>query len=302
MLTDPYAIFAAARQYWQTAVYPKNVAYGITVTVERGGVTSHTHYHASYDAEHNVVSVNPDSDEELAHPYTPHGINTFFNFFGGSIPMSAPQNTFDYLGVPRLAPNYSFGIVPSDEVPRTGLSGMDLVREIRKEFHDPFPPQRQQHSSDLKTIALVVVAHRQYEIRLAGSQPLGNHDDYDLVLKPIADPGTYRLREMWVNEATYATDRVVTDGNFTADELGRVRWQTDFTQVAGAPFITQETALSGFMLNRRHYDAASVAFTNIVPSGRALAPLIGTARGAASFATDARTAPPPLEEPPKPRT
>jgi len=80
-----------------------------------------------------------------------------------------------------------------------------------------------------------------------------------------------------------------------------VRWQTDFTQVAGAPFIAQENALSGFTLNRRHYDAASVAFTNIVASGRALAPLVGTAGGAASFATDSRTAPPLLEEPLKPR-
>lgn len=299
MITDPYAIFAAAQKYWQSAAYPKHVSYGITITVTRDDVASYAHYHASYDTAENRVSVNPVSDEELAHPYTPHGINTFLNIFGGSIPLSAPQQTFDYLGVPMLAPNYSFGIVPSDAARKTaGAGGMGLVREIRKEFHDPFPPKRQQppQSGDLKTIALVVVAHRQYDIRLAGMQPVAGHLDYHLMLKPVSDPATYRLREMWVDAANYATDRVVTDGNFTADDLSAVRWQTDFRQVDGTIFIATERALSAFTLDRRRYDSATVAFTNVTPTGQA-----ASFSSLPRFATNAETAPPVLAEPAKPR-
>ena len=36
MIINPYAIFAAAQKYWQSAVYPKHVSYGVAVTVTLG--------------------------------------------------------------------------------------------------------------------------------------------------------------------------------------------------------------------------------------------------------------------------
>lgn len=122
------------------------------------------------------------------------------------------------------------------------------------------------------------------------------HDDYHLLLKPLSDPGTYRLREMWIDTATYATDRIVTGGNFTDGALAGVRWQIDFVQVAGATFIGSETALSGFTLDRRAYDSASVVFTQIA-AVQAGAPYATLPR----FATSTDTAPPVLSEPEKPR-
>lgn len=296
MLTDPYAIFAAAQQRWLSAVYPAHLTYGIAVSVSKNGVTSQAHYHAVYDSEQNRVTINAVSDEELAHPYTPHGINFFFSLpLGGKVPMSAPQHTFDYLGVPMLAPNYSFGIVPN-AAPNTTPSDADLVKQIRAQFHDPAPKRKPVASGSLKTIATEAVARRRYAITLAGMQPLSGHVDYHLLLKPLENPGMYRLREMWIETATYVTDRIVTDGDFTAASLGGVRWQTDFVQIAGATFIESESALSGFTLDRRSYDNASVAFTNIAAI-RAGAPFATLPR----FATSTDTAPPVLAEPLKPR-
>jgi hypothetical protein len=301
MLTDPYAIFAAAQQYWQSAVYPQHASYAVAVTVTHNGVTSQAHYHAHYDPAQNRVTIDPVSDEELAHPYTPHGINVVLSLFQEDphkgIPLSSPQRTFDYLGVPVLAPNYSFGIVPAGIPVNTAADGMALVQEIRREFHDPAPPRKPQaKQSDLKTIAAVVVAHRQYNIALKGIEPLDGHTDYHLLLSPIAEPNVYRLRDMWVDTSTYATDRLITDGNFTAPQLGGVRWQIDYVQISQAPFIAREIALSGFTLERRHYDSAAVAFTGISPSG-STAWLPSLPR----FATNAETAPPVLSEPSKPR-
>jgi hypothetical protein len=85
LLTDPYAIFAQARERWESARYPSQLAYDVVVSVTRRGVNTAAHYHLYYDAQANSVKVNAVSDEELAHPYTPHGINTFFNVFGGSL-------------------------------------------------------------------------------------------------------------------------------------------------------------------------------------------------------------------------
>ncbi len=295
-MTDPYAIFTAAQRHWQSAVYPQKVAFGVTVTVSHDAVTSQAHYHAWYDAAQNRVRVVGVSDEELAHPYTPHGINFNLSVFGGSVPLSAPQRTFDYLGVPVLAPNYSFGIVPNTP-PNTTQSSMDLVREIRQEFHDPLPPRREQsNSQDLKTIALVVVAHRQYVITLAGLQSLNGHPDYHLLLRPVTDPGVYRLREMWVETSTYAVDRLITDGNFTSDGMGAVRWQIDYDQVGNAQFIVAETSFAGFTSDRRHYDTATVAFTSIAPVSS-----IPFETFSQQFVTNSETAPEVLTEPDKPR-
>lgn len=264
MIADPYAIFAAAQRYWQAAVYPKKISYGVAVSVSRNAVAAQAHYHVWYDATVNRVRLVPVSDEELAHPYTPHGINFGISLFGGSIPLSSPQRTFDYLGLPVLVPNYSFGIV-SDGAVNTTRTDAQLVQEIRKEFHDPMPARRAPSSGGLPTIAEVTVTHRQYVITLSGTQVLDGHPDFHLRLQPVSDPGTYRIREMWVNEATYATDRLITQGNFTAGAMGGVRWQIDYRQIADAPVIASEAALAGFTLDRRSYDSATVSFTDFAP-------------------------------------
>lgn len=289
---DAYQLFDRARLYWDAVSYPQAVAYDITIAVSRNSVLSSAHYHAVYDTSTNTPSVDPTSDEEKAHPYTPHGINLAINLFGGSIPVSAPQNTFDFLGVPVLSPNYCFAICQA--APHTVSEGSaDLVREIRAEYNDPQPRRSPNpQSSSLKTIASVEVTHRHYAVTLAGIQVIRGHADYDLHLRPLSDPGKYRLRELYVNEKTFATDRLVTAGNFTAGDLAGTRWTVDFQQVDGAPYIASEVAQSGFELARRTYDTASVTFSAITTRSS-----MERFSGVSSFLTNSQTAPPELQEP-----
>jgi hypothetical protein len=290
---QPYAIFAKARYAWERAMYPPELSYSVTVTVVRGAVHSIARYHAFYDSRRNLVRTNGVSDQELAHSYTPHGINTFLNLFGGSIPLSAPQRTFDYLGVPLLAPNYSFGIAPYVAV-FTGMDSMQLVNEIRKEFHDPAPIRRQtttQGNGRLKTIAVVNVSHRRYIITLGGMAEVNGHADYVLLLHPVSDPATYRLRRLWIDARTFATDALVTQGNFTAPGLSNVSWTVQFKQIGGAPYIASEQSRSAFAIDRRSYDGATLTFTNIVPRS------IPAFANLATFATNSATAPDTLTEP-----
>jgi hypothetical protein len=262
LLTDPYAIFAQARERWESARYPQQLAYDVVVRVTHQGIASSAHYHLYYDSMADSVKVNATSDEELAHPYTPHGINTFFNFFGGMIPMSSPQHTFDYIGVPVLAPNYSFGIAPylpaSPEV-----NSQELVQEIRREFHDPAKSQNVSAPSGLRTIASVDVIRRRYIINLNGTATVDGHEDYDLRLRPVRDPGAYRLREVWIDTQTFATDRLESQGNFVTGGMTGVPWTVTFRQSDGAPYIQSEETTQSFTVDRRAYDGATVSFENI---------------------------------------
>jgi len=238
ILTDPYAIFAAARTHWESANYPSQLSYTVGVTVSRHGVASEAHYHSYYDSLVNRVNVTAVSDEEIAHPYTPHGISVFFSPFGAHIPLSSPEHTFDYLGVPVLAPNYSFGI--STYVPRSPeANSAELVAEIRREFCDPPPVKRPLPDSGLKTIASIDVVRRAYIITLNGITALNGHKDYDLTLRPIRDPGRYRLRQLWIDTGSFATDKLISQGNFTE---GGMTWANVISGIVIAPMCMIPTA------------------------------------------------------------
>ena len=291
VLKDPYAVFAAARTRWETASYPSQLSYVVAVSVIRSGVTSVAHYHSVYDALANQVNVTAVSDEELAHPYTPHGISVFFSPFGGHIPLSSPEQTFDYLGVPVLAPNYSFGI--STYQPRSpDTNSEQLVAEIRREFCDPMPARRQPSSdSGLKTIASIDVVRRSYVITLNGIVAMNGHSDYHLGLQPVRDPGRYRLRDLWIDTRSFATDQLATQGNFTQGGMTTVLWMVSFRQINGAPYISAEHTDQRFVLARRTYDSATVAFESVVTKR------IPAYSSLSTFASNEETGVPPLMEP-----
>lgn len=255
--TNPYAIYAKARQVWEQARYPDLVAYVVHVTVTEAGSEKSNHYHLTYDALHDAVHVDPASDEERAHPHVvPPGpsINLF------SIRVSRAEPRTDYLGVPLLAPNYSFGI--AHYVPKGRLTGMDLVREIRKEFHDPAkatPPP----SNGLPEIASVEAVAHDYDMKLAGIEPVAGHSDYHLVLHPMHDPKRYRLRDIWVNTQTYFTDRLVSDGNFVTGPGPGVDWTIDFAEIGGAPYIARESASAALRYPGATYTSAAVQFEDL---------------------------------------
>lgn len=275
---DAYAIFDRARTYWDAASYPPSLSYGIVVTVKRNSVTSSAHYHAYYRTPGDQVVLNAVSDEESAHPYTPKGMKTEINLslYGAplrSIPLSAPENTFDYLGVPMLTPNYSFGIAHAVPHVKTATD-VNLTSQ-----------------NGLKTIASLQVTHRHYAISLAGIVPVGEHEDYHLLLRPIDDPSKYRLRAAFIDMRTFATDRIVTNGDFVASQLAEIPWSITFQWIDDAPYVASEQALSGFVLDRRRYDSALIRFSNPVA-----APIPQYA-DLSSFATAAGTAPEILKEP-----
>jgi hypothetical protein len=243
------------------------VNYTVHVTAtDADGKNEERHYHEYWNAAsgHTVVQP-PVSDEQIANPYKPSGGFTFGIFGAKVADVGGPGHGVksDIFDVPALAPNYSFGIALPGAESSSSTSPADLVAEIRREYHDPAPRKIAQleKTYGLKTIALVVTSKRDYAITLGGIDAVDGHDDYHLVMKPLADPQKYRLRDVWIDAATFAVDKLRVGGNFNDKAMAAVPWIVNLRQFSGATYIVNETAqapLDGY--RGRMYGTFGVSF------------------------------------------
>lgn len=264
--SDPYAIFARARNYFQTQsqAYPEYLRYDVAVHVVEGGKDKVERYNSVYDATTNDIWVDPVSDYEREHPPSGSGVNLGFLFWR----VGKPQPPTDFLGVPMLSPTYSFGI--SKFAPTKGAhrpTDAELVEAIRKQFHDPNPRAKVLATptpSGLLEIADVTVYKREYVISLAGEDSIEGHNCYHLKLQPVRDGGKYRLRDVWVDEATFATERLNESINFVNGPGTSVPWTVNFTDINGLHYVRDERADAPMEYRGLTYTSASIQFENIV--------------------------------------
>jgi hypothetical protein len=260
---DPYQIFGNARAYWQQQKYPMLLDYKIAVDVVEGGNERVEHYTSEYDAVAGNVYVDPVSDYEHEHPVVPKGINISI-----LVPMNKPLPPVDWLGVPHLAPTYSFGMGPFVPAPTpTPFNSAALVDEIRKEFHDPNPratPTATPTPNSLEEIATVYAHNRDYTIALLGTENIDGHPCYHLGLTPTRDPGKFRIRQAWIDEQSYATWQLQDASNFVSGAGTKVGWTIHFTQIDGAQYVREEDALASMATGGEIYTKASVRFENVL--------------------------------------
>ncbi|MDQ2991865.1 MAG: hypothetical protein M3R30_03460 [Candidatus Eremiobacteraeota bacterium] len=264
---DPYAIYSGARTYWLHQHYPARIGYTISVEILEGGTRKVEHYSSAFDAIANDVEVNPLSDYEIAHPASGRGLNFGLPF----VRLSKPDPPLDFIGVPSLAPNYSFAIapfVPSDDRPKTSA---EIVRDIRAKFHDlkPTPPPAVlPNDGGLPEIAVVSAAKHRYLITLLGVEQIDGAPAYHLALKPLGNPHVYRLRDIWVDTATYATRRLINAGNFVDGPWPGLNWTVDFASVDGALYIADEHLAAPVAFRGLRYLDTLVSFSDVHPADK----------------------------------
>lgn len=284
---DPYAIFANARAFWLEQVYPQRLEYDVAIDVSEGGKEKVEHYAADYDAVHDVITVDPISDYQLAHPTIPRGVDLGILGFR----LNKPLPPIDFLGVPQLAPTYSFGMAPFVPAPTpTPFNSAALVAQIRQEFHDPNPRDRTSPSPSpsggLQEIATVVARNRDYTIAFLGTATIDGHPCYHLGLTPTRDPGHFRIRQAWIDEQTFAPWQLQDALNFVSGPGTNVAWMIHFADVDGAHYVSEEDAQAPMSTGGEIYTKAAVRFENIhAVTDSTLAPVIVNDTGA------------PLEEP-----
>lgn len=257
---------------WRSQRYPQDVGYTIAVTVDERGVEKVRHYQATYDAVHNRVYVDGVSEEERAAPHVPTGMNmtlepkrNWMSLFKRKV--GNPEEAVDYLGVPMLAPNYSFGIAPY--VPDVATSQADrdaLIASIRQQFNDPMSSQKAQAldaSDGLHEIGRVESRDRDYDITFRGIESINGRDAYHIVLHPRHDPARYRLRDLWIDPQAGETLSLITADNFANSN---VPWRITFVTVGNAQYIAREDALAPVGVGRHLYERASITFESVTPA------------------------------------
>ncbi|MHB8146911.1 MAG: hypothetical protein ACYDGM_06565 [Vulcanimicrobiaceae bacterium] len=274
---NPYDIFARAREFWSAQIYPPYLSYDVVVRVDEGAAAKTERYRSQYDATDNAIWVDPVSDYELAHPVRPTGFNFGILFF----PIGKPLPPIDFLGVPLLAPNYSFGMapfVPAD--PPQARDAAQIVAAVRAQFNDPNPRKGiaspHPSPSGLHVIGSVTAFKRDYRIALLGVANVDGRPCYRLQLSPVREAHTYRLRELWIDERTYATVKLREALNFVNGPGTAVPWTVTFAEIAGAQYVASERADAPMSYRGLVYRHASVAFENIrtrtLPPQRMLVP------------------------------
>ncbi len=224
LLTDPDAIFRAARKAWSLINYSRYATYTIAVKFRNGNANVQRHYDVIADLRRDIVFARTFSREEIANPSIPHGFNVSVGSLNGKggVNVGSDGNA-DPIGPLALSVSFSFGISLLPEKTQVVSSGKDIE----------YPP-------NLPVIGIVGGATRDYRVRLI--EMLDGGKTYHLGLEPTHDPVRLRLREMWVTAGTFVTRRILISGNFSKDPYDTVPWLIEFTRIGGADYIARETA------------------------------------------------------------
>jgi hypothetical protein len=266
-VADPYQIFARARAYWLQQQYPPLIEYTVAVSVLEGGSVKIERYWSAYDSVDQQIMVDAVSDYERAHPtYAAHGLNLHFQIPLVQKAVGKSQPPTDYLGVPLLAPNYTFGMAQLPPTNPAGPDAAELVREIRAEFHDPAPANRPEPSASAGALPIIereTVYNRAYRVTLVGVESTYGVPAYHLHLQALRDPGRYRLQDLWIDTRTFAPIQLIERVNFVNGPGTDVPWRVRFTRIGEGLYVYDETALKAMRYQGLVYPQASVAFENI---------------------------------------
>ncbi len=224
VLTDPEAIFGAARKAWGSGAYPRYAQYAVVLTFHNGARHVRRTWDTKEDLRDGTVYSRAFSREELVHPYTPHGVNVVIPFLGNLNKETHP----DPVGQVEFAIDQDYGLAPG---PRT----FTAAKEGRAVGND---------GSHLAVIGRTATISRDYAVTLLETLRDERGPEYHLALAPLRDPGRHRLRELWVDGATMLPEEAVVAGIGSRAPLTKVNWRIEFTQVQGGTYIARETALA----------------------------------------------------------
>ncbi|MBV8171181.1 MAG: hypothetical protein JO219_04530 [Candidatus Eremiobacteraeota bacterium] len=87
-----------------------------------------------------------------------------------------------------------------------------------------------------------------YDVSLLEKTVLHGRDVYVLNLTPLLDAKVYRLREMWVDAATFAVVRLISEGAFRSGPGTTVAWTINYTINHGHWLISDEATAASLLL------------------------------------------------------
>jgi hypothetical protein len=243
---EPDQIFRSARKAWSFIAYPRYATYTVVVKFRNGDKNVQRHYDAIADLRRDIVFARTFSHEEIANPSIPHGLTFRVGSLNGQGGAQVGGGDFnpDRIGPLALSVNYSFGISLLPQKTAVVSSGKEIQ----------FPPNR-------PVIGTTGTETHDYTVHLLDTPDGGK--TYHLGLEPTHDPGRLRLRQMWVNAATFVTRSILISGNFNKGPYDSVPWLIEFTRIGGADYITKETAEAPLDFDDTSLPNVTIAFEDL---------------------------------------
>ncbi len=248
----PDQIYANAQRVWTAHVPPAHLSYVIAVTETQNDVAKTRHYRVNEDTLDGTVAADAISAEEAVDTNNVTGVKFIaaIRSHGNDFKKQLTAGDADFLGVPQLAPDYTFGVA-------------------RRRMVDYLATPEPEPSTDAtaivgKHIGSVSAVARRYAITLTGTETIGDRSAYHLTLVPLADPARYRLRDMWVDTATSDVLQLRSAGNFDSKFTRGVPWLVTFRGDGDARYIASEIAEKPIDFGEKHrYDAVQIVFSGI---------------------------------------
>jgi hypothetical protein len=224
-ISDPDTIFANARTAWAQGGYPRYATYAVAVDYADGNRHVRSTWDTIEDFRHEIVYSRKFDREETANPGPPPtGINIAIPFLNGL----TRQEPKDPVGHVAFAIDQSYGIArPAMRITAaTSASAFNAT------------------STTLALIGRTGTVARIYDIRLAETRVDAQGTSYHLLLTPLQKPEENRLRELWIDGATWLPQTAIVAGIGDRAPLTDVDWRVEFQQIQGATYIARETALA----------------------------------------------------------
>jgi hypothetical protein len=222
--SDPQAerLFSQARGYWRARTDVPYVRYGALVRYLHNGHVFDNWWDVYYRSSDGALNLLPllDIDEQKRRL---GGVP--FSIFGLKIFDTNPDAEPIRLDEPRIDPASSFGILSRGE----SLAPVPT----------PEPVPSPQPSDEYRQISRIEASARDYQISLVGTESLQGEDAIHLKLVPLREPAVNRLRDVWLDPATYRTVQLNVQGILNGKPYDGILWTVRYVVVDGREYVQQ---------------------------------------------------------------
>ena len=222
-------IFANVRDVWRQRVDVPYLRYGALERYQHGKFVVDTWWDAFYRTKDGAIKLLRLHDIPAENARL-KGVG--FSIFGAEIFNTNPDSEPIRVDDPQIAPDESFGL-------RTRF-GASLALSSPSPGPGVAAPGPSPDPQDaLRQITRVEANTRAYQIEIVGPETVIEQQSLHLRLTPLRDPKINRLRDVWVDPATYRTIQVRVQGILSGKPYDGASWMVRYVVLDGRNYVQQ---------------------------------------------------------------
>ncbi len=216
-------LYSQARAAWRDPSPPPYVRYGALVRYQHGKHVVDTWWDAVYRTSDGAMTLNEVHDA-AAENHRLRGVP--FSIFGFQVFDTNPDAEPIRIDEPQIAPIETFGV----------RSHVTLDPNAQPSAPAPLS------TGLLRQISHIVANTRVYQVTLVGTETIAGAPAQHLSLVPLSDPGANRLRDLWIDPATYRTVQLRVQGLLQGKPYNGISWTVHYVLVDGHNYLQQIVA------------------------------------------------------------